>query len=199
MITFLDVGAYHGQRMLEALAHVQFNEIHCFEPSPKAYRVLDKVIQDLALKDQMRILAHPFGLWDKDGTFSLYGEGSPGASLFKRKRQEGSKAPEECQFIRALDYVRKMIRPETDLVIKLNCEGAECDIIDDLLTDPQVYSRILCMGIDFDAYKIPSMREHVQKTFKKLRLYNIPYAEMSGVATENRIDLLVNLFLKDLL
>jgi hypothetical protein len=60
--------------------------------------------------------------------------------------------------------------------MKLNCEGSECDILENLL-DSGEYSKITQVMIDFNARKIPSQRDRVEPL--KSRLQNQRYINFS--------------------
>lgn len=166
---FLDIGAYDGQSTRAALLH-KFDEIHMFEPSS----VMRGKLEDLAAR-YSEVHFHPFGLLDKDCTKTLLRSGSTGATIYQDKIVFEDYFPpwmlahEKCEFRGARDWYQKNIAPKPAyLWVKLNCEGAEIVIIDELIP-------ILVGGgmdhlmVDFDACKIPSLGNHVLRTRERLR------------------------------
>jgi hypothetical protein len=57
--------------------------------------------------------------------------------------------------VRASDWFRDHLTETDEVYLKLNCEGCEVDIIEDLL-DSNEYRKITSLGVAFDVWKIPS-------------------------------------------
>jgi FkbM family methyltransferase len=198
MLTFLDVGAYHGERTIEAQELGIFKDIHALEPSPEAFeKLVENVPTTFEDENPTNVFLYNAGLWNKEGRFPLYRCGSEGGTLFKGKAHFGdssyTKNIQPCRFIRASSFL-KTLPNGNEFVIKLNCEGAECDIINDILP---FAARIRCMCIDFDCLKIPEKAEELAETIKNLTLCQIPFVEMSYLTTDNRIKTLADIFLRE--
>jgi FkbM family methyltransferase len=151
---FLDVGAHEGSS-LQAVRDPKygFDRIYCFEPAPACWPQLE------ALPDH-RVTVCRFGLWDKTCERALYDPGSRGASLFADKFKS-SPSRETARFVRATEWFREQLGDADEIYLKLNCEGAECDIVEDLLESGEL-ARVRSVMIDPDVRKIPSLahREH---------------------------------------
>jgi FkbM family methyltransferase len=146
---FLDVGAHEGET-LNAVRDPKygFDRIYCFEPAPGCWAALERV------RDS-RVRVCRYGLWKETTTHALYDVGSIGASMFADKFGD-ERRQQAAAFVRATDWVREHLGSVDDVYLKLNCEGAECDIVEDLL-DSGEFTRIRSAMIDPDVRKIPSL------------------------------------------
>jgi FkbM family methyltransferase len=146
---FLDVGAHEGSS-LHAVRDPKygFDRIYCFEPASSCWPALEAVAD-------ARVTVCRFGLWNRTAEHDLYDPGSRGASLFEDKfRTKPTK--EGCRFVRATDWFRENLDSEDEIFLKLNCEGAECDIVEDLLEAGEL-GRVRSVMIDPDVRKVPSL------------------------------------------
>lgn len=154
MKVFLDVGAHEGWS-LHAVRDPKygFDRIYCFEPAASCWPALEAVAD-------RRVSICRFGLWNRTAEHALYDPGSRGASMFEDKFRTRP-ADETARFVRASDWFRDNLGPDDEIYLKLNCEGAEADIVEDLLDSGQL-DRVRSVMIDPDVRKIPSLahREH---------------------------------------
>lgn len=168
---FLDVGAHRGQS-LSAVLDLDFDHIVCFEPVSSCWPVLKGIAQGKAKIE-------PFGLWDRDCERIIYDPGTKGAGLWVKDKRRASlepgEKPAECigEFRKARDWFSKYLKPDDTVFLKLNCEGAECDIIDDLL-DSGEFEKVDYMMVDFDSRKIESQRHREAETRARLAPYSAP-------------------------
>jgi FkbM family methyltransferase len=151
---FLDVGAHEGSS-LHAVRDPKygFDRIYCFEPAPGCWPTLE------AVRDE-RVTVCRFGLWDRTCEHALYDPGSRGASLFEDKFRS-TPAAEPARFVRATDWFRDQLAADDEIYLKLNCEGAECDIVEDLLDSGEL-EHVRSVMIDPDVRKIPSLAHREQ-------------------------------------
>jgi FkbM family methyltransferase len=158
MKVFLDVGAHEGSS-LHAVRDPKyaFDRIYCFEPAPACWPALDAVADD-------RVEVCRFGLWNHTTEQPLYDPGSRGASLFADKFKT-EPAGELCRFVRAT--FREHLGSADQIYVKLNCEGAECDIIEDLLESGEL-TRVRSVMIDPDVRKIPSLAHRERQLRERL-------------------------------
>jgi FkbM family methyltransferase len=154
MKVFLDVGAHKGSS-LNAVRDPKygFDRVYCFEPAHGCWPALEAVADD-------RVTICRFGLWNATRQHPLYDPGSSGASIFADKFKE-QPADEMAQFVRATDWFRENLAAGDEVYMKLNCEGAECDIAEDLLDSGEL-ARVRSVMIDPDVRKIPS-QEHRER------------------------------------
>jgi len=145
---FVDVGAHYGETLEVALdPRWRFDRVYSLEPARTCVDVLRRY------RDS-RIVVVPVGLSNRTSTAVLYDPGSLGASVYADKR--GLKgATESIQLVRASTWLSDHTTADDEVYLKLNCEGSECDIIDDLLATGLI-SRVRSVYVDFDVRKIPS-------------------------------------------
>ena len=173
---FLDVGAHRGQTLAAALER-DFDRIHCFEPvsqhSPELERMADK----------KRTSVERFGLWNQTAAVDLFDPGTKGAGMWiKDKRRPHLPITRElCQFRRASDWFREHIAPGQAVYLKLNCEGCECDILDDLL-DSGEFEKVSFAMVDFDVRKIAALKHRQAETMERLAAYPAPRVMYSRAA-----------------
>jgi FkbM family methyltransferase len=157
---FLDVGAHDGAS-LHAVRDPKygFDRIYCFEPASLCWPALEAVRDD-------RVTICRFGLWNRTCEHVLYNPGSGGASLFEDKFRERP-TEETARFFRAADWLTQNLTVHDEIFMKLNCEGAECDIVGDLL-DSREFGRLRSVMIDPDVRKIPSQAHREQELSGRL-------------------------------
>lgn len=166
MKIFLDVGAHIGETLKIALeAKYGFDRIYCFEPVPKCCNVL-RTYQD------KKVVVCEYGLWHETCTRQIYNPGSKGASVFRDKFGDTVTAG-DIKLVRASDWFIQNLKVDDQIHLKLNCEGAECAILDDLIATGQ-YQKIKVLMVDFDVRKIPSQKHLMNAMKVKLNKLGIP-------------------------
>ena len=160
MKVFLDVGAHNGAT-LDAVRDPKyaFGRIYCFEPARACWHALESVRDD-------RVVVCRFGLWNATAERELYDPGSVGASMFADKFRE-ERRRETARFVRATEWFHENLAPEDEIYLKLNCEGAEVDIVEDLLDSGEL-ARVKSVMIDPDVRKIPSQAHREQELRARL-------------------------------
>jgi FkbM family methyltransferase len=160
MKVFLDVGAHEGST-LHAVRDPKyaFDWIYCFEPARSCWAALEAV-------SDPRVTICRFGLWDRTCDHALYDGGSRGASMFEDKFR-APPTEEVASFVRAADWFREHVNDGDETYLKLNCEGAECDIVEDLLESGGL-ARVRSVMIDPDVRKIPSLTHREQELRRRL-------------------------------
>jgi FkbM family methyltransferase len=157
---FLDVGAHEGET-LDAVRDPKFGfeRIYCFEPASACWPALESVCDP-------RVTVCRFGLWNETTEHELHDPGSVGATLFADKfKQPRSAVP--ASFIRATDWFRENLAAEDEVYVKLNCEGAEVDIVEDLLDSGELV-RMRAVMIDPDVRKVPSQAHREREVRERL-------------------------------
>jgi FkbM family methyltransferase len=165
---FLDVGANTGQSLMAALDR-DFDKIVCFEPAPICWPFLEK------LKDK-RTHIERFGLWNRTTQATIYDPGTKGSGLWvkdKRKAHEKPITHATCDFRRATDWFKANLTKPAIVYLKLNCEGAECDILDDLL-DSGEFDKVTYAMVDFDSRKITDLKHREAETRARLAGISFP-------------------------
>lgn len=161
MKLFIDIGSHTGEAVSEAIEpRYAFDRLHCFEPAASS-RARFKP------RRHPRVTLHPFGLWNQACDTTIFDPGSPGASVFSDKENVDTSVHEQCRFERVSDWFAANIGANDTVYLKLNCEGCECDIIDDLLESGQ-YHKVDFMLATFDVLKIPSQAHRAAETRARL-------------------------------
>jgi len=163
---FLDVGAHVGETLQVAMEpRWGFDRIHSFEPAPQCWPVLGEMADE-------RVSILPFGLWSSDAKLLLHDPGRVGASLIEDKQLTGTVA--EVEVRDAATWFEENVRASDEVVVKVNCEGAECDVLDRLLDADQL-SKVDELLVHFDVRKIDSQRHREAETRSRLDAAGIPY------------------------
>jgi FkbM family methyltransferase len=185
---FLDIGGHDGQTLNEiASGRYDFDEIYCFEPMPTEYNILVDRFKDNNVK------ICNFGLLDKTEERNIYGTNRDmGASIYQEKYDLDNKFQQTlCSFIEASIFFKNNIS-ENDLVtVKLNCEGSEILILNNLLESNEIFKIDNAM-IDFDIRKVIGHQHEAQLLLnsfneKGFKNYCLENDVMIGDTHENRI------------
>jgi FkbM family methyltransferase len=155
MRIFVDVGAHYGETLEVALdPRWQFDRVYSLEPARACVDILSRY------RDP-RVVVVPFGLSNRTTTAILYDPGSLGASVYADKHGLRGESIESIQLVRASTWLSEHTTADDDIFLKLNCEGSECDVIEDLLA-AGLLVRVRSIYVDFDVRKVPSQshRQH---------------------------------------
>lgn len=164
---FIDIGGHFGESIFKALnPKFAFDRLYAFEPSNTAFARLCEI------KDS-RFKAFNFALSNKNYISQLYDSGLLGGSLFADKFIN-PKNGEEVQVRKMSEVLPSLIEPGDEIYLKINCEGCELAILDDLFDSDQI-KIFESIYIDFDARKIPSLSGNVQKYKEVLNLARVKY------------------------
>jgi FkbM family methyltransferase len=133
-IRLLDIGANLGSFTIWMHRTVGVREVHCFEPEPDSFRLLQF---NLSLNDCRTVETHECAVGGEARTVNIsLKESSPGGtSIYAHDpaAPQGRSVP----VIAFGDWLRK-IKGDFDL-LKVDCEGAEWEILGK--TDPQQFAR----------------------------------------------------------
>ncbi|HMC05923.1 MAG TPA: FkbM family methyltransferase [Solirubrobacterales bacterium] len=175
MKVFLDVGANMGQTARAVLdPRYRFERIVSFEPAPPCWPSLEAI-------DDPRFELCGFGLWSETCRGELYDPGNPAASVFPDYLPERRISEEVASIglVRASDWLATNIGDGEVVFMKLNCEGAEAEIVEDLRASGQL-RRIYNLMVFFDVRKSASLRRREAPLRKRLRragYRNIAFSE----------------------
>ena len=162
-IVFLDVGGHFGQTLEEVLKPLYaFDVVYCFEPFPSHAKVIRENFADPRLK------LLDYGLSNVTGPLEFHSAGDDDMGASVKKRDGETKAiVTRCDFVRASEFFRDHVEADDLVVMKLNCEGSECDILNDLMDSGEI-SKIDNVMIDFDVRKFPHLVDEEPKLMKRM-------------------------------
>ena len=126
-VTFIEAGGFHGMTVDFVLDTFKEWDIIVIEPTPSLYAELrDKYM------DEERVTVKNGALWGKEEirTFNVSGH-SGSSSLERDKKNLGDIVGVDVKCIKATTLLESV---EGNIVLNLNCEGAELEIMEDLLT-----------------------------------------------------------------
>lgn len=165
MTVFLDVGAHEGQTLQEAIkGRYAFDRIHAFEPMPRQYATLQRRYGGID-----RVTLENIALGDRNGRLALYGDNeNMGTSIYETKRDVDPTVVTEVDVVRASDWFTAHLAPDDQVIMKLNCEGAEVPILLDLCDSGKIHN-LSALLIDFDVRKVLNMEDQEQRVLDRLR------------------------------
>lgn len=175
MRIFIDVGAHYGETLSVALdPKWGFERVFCIEPSALCQPMLR------GFRDK-RVVVQPFALSNRNGDAVLHGAGLLGGSLYADKTQI-AKAVEKVRdetipLVSASEWFARNIPSDALVYLKMNCEGGEADILEDLL-DSGLIKRVASMYIDFDIRKVPSQAHRQAGIERRLGEAGISYTQV---------------------
>lgn len=156
--TFIDIGSHFGESLEEALRPIYgFDLILAVEPSTYCNTKLYK------FKDN-RIKFFQFAITDYNGEANLFGSGSIGASLYSDKKNTGKK----CEIVKTMrfsDFINTNTKPEDEIYIKINIEGSEITLLNEIRT---ITRNIVSILLSVDIGKIPSLMQHNSKFYESI-------------------------------
>jgi len=175
---FLDCGAWEGistQYFLDNHPDAGDFEVHAFECNPPVYEILKE-----RFKDNTQVRCWPTAVWKDADPINLYtGEGAftESSSLYKSKRTGNLdvKNPVLVETTHLSQFLQ-LAQPEDTVILKMNMEGAEYEVIPDLVRSGAVES-VDFIFIDWHINKIPSITQEVHdKAVEMLEGSGVPYA-----------------------
>lgn len=171
MRIFLDVGAHDGETLDVALdPKWGFDRIDSFEPASTRLETLRKF-------RHKRLAIHDFGLSSQTKNTTLYGAGLLGGSIYSEKNYLDAKATsykEEIKLQSASEWLTKNTSAGDEVFLKLNCEGSEADILENLIAEQLIF-RVKSIYVDFDIRKVPGQAHRQKEIENKLRSLQIDF------------------------
>lgn len=169
---FLDVGAHLGETLEEAVKpRWRFDRIWCFEPAAVC-------LPALARHADGRVKVVPAGLGARDETVTLHDPGSIGASVHAAKATTGAVAP--ARILDGAAWMAEHVAAGDTVWMKVNCEGAECDLLDHLVATGEA-AKIDHLLVHFDVEKIPGLAHRAAETRRLLDQAGVRWIEAGAI------------------
>ena len=162
---------------VEAVLDMDFDRIYAFEPMPKQFAELDR-------RFGRAVTALNFGLSNRTGCRNVYGSNENlEASVFSSGATVDGETATDCEFVAASDWFRENLTDEDKVWAKINCEGSETDILDDLVESGEIW-KLHAVTICFDAENIPGQEHRAQQTRHNLDAigFHIPRWQLFAAA-----------------
>jgi len=147
----LDIGSNIGASILFFREQFPAARIYGFEPHPETFRILQKNVGALPSVEVFN-----FGLGAADAAISVPFDGADFSRFMSKDKTadwSGPLSPTSCQIKHAGDVVRNLGLTKVDL-IKIDCEGAEHDVLTSLPPDLLFHSKWI-VGEMHDASAFP--------------------------------------------
>jgi FkbM family methyltransferase len=169
---FIDVGGHLGETLEEAVKPTwRFVRLYVFEPASVCLASIER------FADERVQIAHA-GWGPTDATTELHDPGAIGASIHAGKALTGE--VEAIQLVDAGAWCAENLTDTDSVWLKINCEGAECDVLDRLLDAGQM-SRIEHLVVHFDVKKIPGMEHRADEVRRRLDDSGIEWMEAGSI------------------
>ena len=164
MKIFIDVGSHIGETLNEVInKRYNFDKIFCIEPSKNSISKLKKF-------NDSRIEIVPAAFGNKNKSSKLFSSGDLSASIYTNENNINKF--ENINIIKTSDWFKNNIDINDIVYVKLNCEGSECDIIDDLIDSNEII-KIFSLLITFDVRDFKNLKYREVETRKKLKKSNL--------------------------
>lgn len=157
---FYDIGANQGQTFDWYLLKGKFSDCHvvCFEPSPRHLQILLNKMRSLQGKFAAMTLV-PVGLYDYNGIAEFFQKNTHMSdSLFfdhvnKHVKNIPPAVKLEVPVMRLTDFISSHTKDGDEVLLKIDAEGAEFAILEDLLGSPEAMARVKSCLVEwhFDA------------------------------------------------
>jgi hypothetical protein len=168
----VDVGGHVGETLAEVVdQRWGFDLIFVFEPAIGCREPLARLADE-------RVHLVMAGWWDADAEMDLHDPGLIGASVARDKALTGE--VERCAFIDAATWMQSHLEPGDEVWLKLNCEGAECVVLDHL-DEERMLGWIDHLLVHFDVEKIPSLAAQAIETRHRLDAAGLEWIEARDI------------------
>ena len=117
----LDVGANEGQSALRFLSDFPAARIHCFEPVPSTFGLLES-----HTKSNPRVQRHPYALGQTPGTVQINLHDSSGSNSIKANQVAGRTVNID---VKRLDNVLTQLKTGKVDLLKIDVEGFELEVL----------------------------------------------------------------------
>jgi len=166
---FLDIGAHIGESIeVASNKKYDFSKLYAVEPSQFGLKWLLKY-------RNRRVIVVPCGFGNSNRESLLYGAGSVGGSIYSDKKMHWSNY-ENIQIKKFSDWFNEHIEKNERVWIKINVEGSEWEIIEEMSLI-HLRKSIVSVLISFDVEKVPSLVGKSLGLKRLLSKLEIPYYE----------------------
>tara|TARA_B100000787_G_C16178809_1_gene290553 strand:- start:165 stop:875 length:711 start_codon:yes stop_codon:yes gene_type:complete len=154
--TFIDVGAHHGDTIIEFLDIFSINKIYAFEPSQKNLNKLKINMAKIRNNSPTEIKIFPVGLGKKNDILQL-NEMVDGVSNTFNSLNNNSKYLKKKKFITTLFGIKKFVQdkvPTKIIPLKEFIDQEKIDKIDFIKIDTEGFEFNILLGLEKDIKKV---------------------------------------------
>jgi hypothetical protein len=98
--------------------------------------------------------------------------------MFEGKALTGTAV--DAEFRDAAVWFREHLSSDDEVVVKVNCEGAECDLLDHLVASGEL-AKVDELVVHFDVRKVPGQEHREAETRARLDAARIPYRPAESI------------------
>jgi len=148
---FLDVGGHTGESAAAALGpELAFDVVHTFEPDPECAAQIERSLA--AEIASGRLVVHPAALGGEDGEITLFGDNAGGGASVVAGMLRDERRAIRVAKIDVARFLDAHVADDDAVYVKLNCEGAEVEILDRLWRSARI-GAVKSIMADFDIVK----------------------------------------------
>ena len=152
----IDVGAHHGDTIVEFLKIFSIKKIYAFEPSKKNFDKLKIKVKKIERYNPVKIKIFQFGLGKKNDVLPLYEITDSVSNTFNNLNSE-SKYFKKKKFFTTLFGIKRFIKnkvPTKIICLKEFIEQEKIDKIDFIKIDTEGFEFNILLGLESDIKKV---------------------------------------------
>ncbi len=172
---YCDIGSWIGPTAIFAARRCR--EVHCFEPDPVAYPYL---LQNIGRNGLSNVRAYAVAIAARDGIVRMASHGGNlGDSMTSMMNTAGMSETAEVKAMRWDSWLKEH-RPGRIAFIKMDIEGAETEVVPDMMAWLQVERPVLHLSVHGPWLPEGERMGSLRKLFASLAFYSGCYDDLSG-------------------
>jgi FkbM family methyltransferase len=179
---FFDVGANVGQTFDQFLCATNEYDgwtVWCFEPSPRHHAAL--LMKSQQMRDRFVVKVCPFGLSDRSAVVRFFEKDDDCGDSFEenlRGMRQTNNVDNGYEIMAPMfsisDFITHMIGDADDIHLKIDAEGAEYSILDDLIREQKSIWRVKKLWVEFHSCASDKKHGSQEEMEGKFRLLGRP-------------------------
>ena len=166
---YIDCGVYKGEEI--KIAEEYFDRIYGFEP------FYNELKDNYNFKYEDKITIYDKGLSNKNGESKIYKTDTLiGSSLYSNKFNLFNNF-KNIEIIKLSDFIKQNLNKEDIIFIKINIEGSEIDVLEDLYNN-NMFDYIHSIHVDYDYTKIKNNDNYTERAKKIVDIVNKQYSNI---------------------
>jgi FkbM family methyltransferase len=166
---YIDCGVYKGEEI--KIAEKYFDYIYGFEP------FYTELKDNYNFKYEDKITIYENGLSNKNGECKIYKTDTLiGSSLYLDKFNVSNDF-KNIKIMKLSDFIKQNLNKEDIIFIKINIEGSEIDVLEDLYNN-NMFDYIHSIHVDYDYTKIKNDDNYTERAKKIVDIVNKQYSNI---------------------